>query len=649
MFLVRGDKPRPNNIVVVGIDENSFDELNLQWPWPRGLHGKLIDTLYASGAKAVAFDLLFAEPSTEIEDQKLADAIARHGSVILGREVKTEHNQQLDLNTKFKLLKIVDPVPIIDRLPIGSKSATVGRVNPDIDSDGFIRRIDVERDQDDKEMISFPEAAAQQFALATGKTLPAGAIGGERWINFIGRAGSIQLVSYNMVVDPEHALPKDFFKDKLVFVGFADYSSGAPQEGLIDHFSTPLSHWGGKKMAGVEMHAQVAANVLSGERITWFNSDKLYLISTAVGLSLGILILSVSPIIALAIFTPIFAAGWLLSYFLFTKFLIFLSPAILLTPLSFIMLLSPIFQYVFVARQRSYVKKAFSTYLSPRLVEQLLEHPEQLDLAGEEREGTLLFLDLEGFTAFSEKLSPKELIQLINRTLGAFAEIVLKWDGMIDKYIGDALMAVWSVPLHDPEHALKAVLAAREILQKAKQLAEDELERTGITLGVRIGINSGTFVAGNVGGGQQFNYTVLGNEVNLASRLEGINKIFGSRVIISDRSVSRLGEGSEEKGILLRELDSIRVKGQKASVTVYELFSLTEGKEVSQRQVLSLYSQGLGAYKARKWETAHEMFKNANGLNPSDIASQLMLERCKKFMLEPPSESWDGITTMTEK
>jgi adenylate cyclase len=307
-------------------------------------------------------------------------------------------------------------------------------------------------------------------------------------------------------------------------------------------------------------------------------------------------------------------------------------------------LVSPFVHYWRTWQEKTFIRRAFAMYLAPQVVNRLLEQPDRLNLGGEAVEATVLFSDLAGFTTFSERLTPHQVIALLNRYLGRFSEIVFDHQGMIDKFIGDAVMAVWGVPLAQADHAGQACRTALAMERAVEELKRREVGLTGLTVEVRVGLNSGPMVAGNVGASRFFNYTVLGHEVNLASRLEGLNRVDGTRIILGQGTAELVAEAFE-----LRELDRVRVKGQATPVTVHELQAPKGGLDQVQAEVNRLYALGRRAYLARRFAEAAGLFDQAQALRPQDGPSRAMAGRCRAYLAAPPEPGWEGIYDAQEK
>jgi len=641
LFEMRGEVHPPLDIVVVAIDDASFSELNLQWPWPRELHAKLLDSLFDAGVKSVAIDLLFETPTTPEADQALASAIDRHKNVVLATEIS--HGEYDTVQGGYEVnASIIDPRAILERT---KNHHETGFTNLEQDPDGYIRRVTPKQ----WGLQGFALVATRKFAEQKNESfspnIANSAEGNSYWINFAGPPRTIKTISYYQALDPKTYLPKNYLKNKLVFVGFS-LSSEAETEGLPDHFLVPFSsaEVGFGDMPGVEIHANIADNILRNRFITPAAPMIMDRASMLLGTVAGVLFLFIRPFFGTVVYALLLAFCTGISFKFFAVDLYYLSPVYLLFPTTICYIVSPFAHYWQTHRQKTFIRKAFSTYLPPRLVTELLKNPDRLKLGGEQAEGTIVFIDLAGFTSFSETLQPEELIDLVNRVLGKFAEIILHWDGMIDKYIGDAIMAVWGIPIAQEDHAVKACSAALEIQRSIDAIIEEEKQITGVSFSVRVGVNSGTVVAGNVGGGQQFNYTVLGNEVNLASRLEGINKFYGTDVVISEATAILI-----DGNFPLRELDIIRVKGQQKPVKVFELCEPTNGEKTRKSDVDEIFQAGRKLYHLRKWIEASACFKQGLELDPNDGPCENFMQRCEEYQTYPPSSDWDGVYEMLSK
>ncbi|MBN1106942.1 MAG: adenylate/guanylate cyclase domain-containing protein [Deltaproteobacteria bacterium] len=626
LYYLRGSLDTPLDIVVVAIDEPSFGVIRQQWPWPRGLHARLIEGLFAAGAKIVAFDVIFAEPSTADQDRLLREALERHPNVVLAG----------DLNTVFEknYTQVIFVGPHRNVSPPGTP---VGFTNLPLDSDGFVRRIRL--NQGGLRAISLLSAQlfcrnhpCRDLAKAQGQHPDT-----DLEINYLGPARTVRTVSYYQALEPSKYLPTNCFKDKMVWIGLSLGSAILGKSEGQEKFPVPFTRWDGGYMAGVEIHAQAAHSLMHNIVIRSLPYPWTLILSLLVGSASVFVFFNLKP--ASASFLWLLGCTVFLgtSLAIFTHRFVFVPVTSILLPFTFSYLVSPFLHYWQVWRERNFIRKAFSTYLAPPVVDQLLAHPEQLTLGGELVEATVLFLDLAGFTTLSEHIRPEALIQLLNRYLGRFSDVVFRWNGLIDKFIGDAVMAAWGVPVSQPDHAERACFAALEMVAELQKLTRQDRELgTDRQLQIRIGINSGKMVAGNVGGQKRFNFTVVGDEVNLASRLEGINRVYGTVIMIGPNTAELVKHTFE-----LRELDLVRVKGKSNAVQIYELQQKKGNLSEIQRQVNELFVKGRRCLIQRDWRSARNCFERGLSLQTKDGPCQLYIARCLQFEKNPPDPEWD--------
>ncbi len=294
--------------------------------------------------------------------------------------------------------------------------------------------------------------------------------------------------------------------------------------------------------------------------------------------------------------------------------------------------------------QKRFIKNAFSHYLAPGVIDEIIKHPESLELGGENREITIFFSDVAGFSTISEKLTPPQLVALLNEYLSEMTDIILSYGGTVDKYEGDAIMAFYGAPHHMDDHALKACLASIDMKKRLKEMQEEWASRGENPLSARMGMNTGDAVVGNMGSKTRMDYTAMGDSVNLASRLEGANKHYSTNAMISESTYDRARDFLE-----VRKLDRIRVVGKSEPVTIYELLGRKGNLPDRMYEMLDIYTQGLDNFANREWKRARSLFKQALKVIPDDGPSQTYVERCGEFMRKPPSRNWDGVYRMKSK
>jgi len=294
-------------------------------------------------------------------------------------------------------------------------------------------------------------------------------------------------------------------------------------------------------------------------------------------------------------------------------------------------------------KTRASLKKAFQSYVAPSVVEEIIKHPERLRLGGERRELTIFFCDIRGFTTLSETLAPEDLAGILHDFLNPMSKIVVKHGGTIDKFMGDAIMALFGAPLHYPDHARRACETALEMIETLRSLDQEWLGQGRPPIKIGVGINTGMVAVGNMGSDMLFDYTAIGDNVNLASRLEGLNKYYGSEIIVSAFTAAAL-----DQEFILRELDLVRVKGKKQPVAIFELLG-TAPPDPDLAQFLQLYHQGLGLFRQRQWEESHNAFSAALELRPQDHHCHRHLSLIQQYQEEPPGPEWQGLSVMRDK
>jgi len=303
-----------------------------------------------------------------------------------------------------------------------------------------------------------------------------------------------------------------------------------------------------------------------------------------------------------------------------------------------------LYRYTFEEKERRFIKEAFGQYLAPAIVKQLMEDPSMLKLGGEKKVLTAFFSDIEGFATISENLSPEEMVELLNLYLTEMTNIVLKYEGTVDKFVGDAIIAFFGAPISLEDHARRSCFAALDMQRRLDKLRKQWREKGNPELRMRVGINTGEIVVGNMGSLTRMDYTMMGDSVNLASRLEGANKQYHTYTTISESTYEQAKDDIEA-----RELDSIRVVGKIQPVKIYELLGRTGEIEPAINSILPLYNEGLRHYKNRRWNAGAKSFEKLLSINVDDGPSLTYFERCIAFSNNPPPEDWDGIFGMTGK
>lgn len=615
-FNYRGGIPNFSNssdIIIVAIDESSLDRAPHRWPWPRSYYAKVLRNLKKAGAKVVAFDISFDSPDKNPEeDAEFKKAIEEVGDVVLaGREIK---------GATFRG-KIIEAKNLLRNIFIGTMGSHPGIVEVLRDYDGVCRRYVPVFSVGD---TIFPSFGLAILLLYYGLTidsvydLPSKhsfengffKIGNlkipkfddKTWlINFAGPAGTFKYISFidilddkdfktkdelmygdiNTFDDPEFGLlHSEVFKNKIVIIG-----SAIPEfKGeLGDLLPSPFVKNESNLMYGVEIHANAVATVLEKKFIVKSSGFVSFLIIFVVSLLSFILVtwvrhLKMRPeflteIVGILILILFFGLWSFVAIFSFNNN--FLLPAISPVFGGFIAYIgSVVYQYLTERKQKKLIKTIFSYYVHPSVVNQLISNPELVSLGGEKREMTVLFSDLWDFTTISEMYPPEFIFNFLNEYFDSMTKVIFRYGGTLDKYIGDAIVAFWGAPIYYEDHALRACLCALKMQFELKKLRiKWEKERKPL-LHMRIGINTGEMIVGNLGGYGRFSYTVIGDSVNLGARLETINKEFGTEIIISEYTYEKVKDF-----LKAREIGEITVKGKTKPVKIYELLDVLISEE----------------------------------------------------------------------
>ncbi len=623
---IRGIAPPPDNIVIVGIDEESFSVMKLPWPWPRSVHGKMIKTLRSSGARGIIMDIIFSDPSKPQEDRAMAEAIKEQGKVVLAADfeiIKTEKYSQKNLVTPLE--------------EFVSAGALFGVSFIPVDTDNVVRRFSWEA----SEIPSLEAAALEMLGISREKDE-------RKMVPFVGPPYHIPYISYYKGLDPEIYLPAGFFKNKIVLVGkysppsresISDLSGKyrlylQPPSAVrgVDMFATPFYVVDNRLTPGIEIHANMLLSLIKDDFLKPLKVTEAVLFIALFSILLTLINRHWSPLKSISINFAMIILFLFISFFLFSRQSLFLPFSAHLLALFVNFVSSGVMSYVGVEKKRRYLRKAFSLYLSPQVVEKVLQDPDRLKLGGERVLATVLFTDLTGFTEMSEKMEPEEVVSILTRCTTEMSKVIFKYNGTLDKFIGDAVMAVWGTPAEDEDQATHACQAALE-MQRMMNILSKDFDIPGYKLSMRVGINTGIVMVGNMGSDERFEFTVIGDNVNIASRLEGLNKTYGTKIIISESAKIKMAQL-----FTIRELDSVRVKGKQKAINVYEL---VDGERQS---YIDLFEEGFHLYQAGSFGAAREKFVEVLKINPTDKPSHIFIERCD-YLLNTPPEKWDGSWT----
>ena len=669
----RGQLPTTGQVIIATVDEKSLSEIG-RWPWSRSMTAKLVDSLKEYGAKAVGFDIVFAEPEQSTgpsADAILAKSVKSAKNVSLGyffhtsmKDVEFLTEEYINASGSliggsmysmvrekghegdYNLITAYAPVPSIKA--IAESGENCGYFNAFPDPDGVIRWSPLVIKFQDNFYYSLPIALLMQYldypmivlnlaefgvdgVMLGDLRIPTDEIG-RLLINYLGPAKTFPHYSISDIIAGR--LSPELIKGKIVIVG-------ATATGIYDLRVTPFS----PVYPGVELHATVVENILQGnflEQSAWTTFIDICGI-IVFGMIIGIAIprlKALQGILLVMVLLGGFVAG---NTLIFAKYNTWLNMVYPVLTMMTIYLVITVYRYFTEEREKKKIRGAFQYYLTASVINELLKDPTKLKLGGDKKDLTVMFSDIRGFTTISEKLTPEELVHLLNEYLTAMTDIVFKYEGLLDKYIGDAIMAVFGAPVDQPDHALRSCRTALEMMATLKGLQQKWAAEGRPFVDIGVGINSGDMVVGNMGSNMRFDYTVMGDNVNLSSRLEGINKEYGTHIVISEFTYEVVKEE-----VFCRELDAVRVKGKKLPVKIYEL--ICERKDAAEHEeYIGRFHAGLAHYKAARWDEGIAAFKSVLEIRPDDPPAKLYIQRCQDLKENPPEGEWDGVFTMTRK
>lgn len=670
--LVAPKQKHDPKIVIISIDQRS---LNLQaengnlWPWSRDMYEPVVRYLQNVGARGVAFDILFTEhQDSRVEtDRAFADLMDSDMPLVVAVAAVSDHSEKgsefesktdLDLfrsrQSKFNSARSIEQRYTADNsvprftmatLPyteLLQKAPAFGSVIGTVDSDGIYRHIRAGAEIAQSFVLSLPfalfEIAASQEQRNQLKLEDFFDDQHRLAVSFSGARQTYTTISFDQIIQAfiqqeEGKQTPDLdaiFKDAYVFVGM-----DAP--GLLDLRPTPLA----EQFPGVEFHANVLDNLLHNHFVV-----KVPLLTTLLISSIAI-ILVVSGCILLTqlryqvLILLLTFAGFTTAAFLLTAHAIWLPMLAPLLGMLAATLGAVGFEYQLEGRQHRFIKNAFQFYVSPAVIDQIVEDPSSLALGGDRRELTIYFSDLAGFTSISESLDANRLVPLLNTYLTAMTDIILGSGGTLDKYEGDAIIAFWNAPLNLPDHAIRAVKAAIECQAKLESMRQALLEEFGVSLLQRVGLNTGAVSVGNFGSRERFNYTVIGDAANLASRLEGTNKVFGTSILISQTTYDQLGDA-----VAARRIGDLRVVGRKEPVAVYEPYDRSRISE-DLLQVYQKFEEARVLFEQGELAAARNIFEKIEEVDRAAKVYRYRIDEALNNHTE--MATWSPVWEMTSK
>ncbi len=680
-FQLRGGIEPGGQVVIIDIDERSLGELG-QWPWPRNDLARLLQKLDEAGCRVAALDLVFAEPDRTSARNYLAyfrdylktdvdtDREGWNNDATLGRtvaETKTILGYFFELDPAAVVTDARSPFPeymvpvaeLEDRYPralgritraagavlnvsdIAGDCLTEGFFNAAPDATGVVRRVPLFiRFQD----FLYPSLALEAMREFKG-VVPSLAVGpralqGLRWDDqfipldatgslYINYRGPPRTFPYISAVDIlQDRADQSLLRGRIALIGTSVW-------GLRDLRATPFA----ETFPGVEIHATIIDNLLQGDPLKHDPATEMAIVLTLIlvgGILMSLAMARSGPIsgvLIAAVFMGLLLAGHYVLFVQFQRLIGVAYPA--LAFLMFFIGLST-FNYFHEGREKRYIREAFGRYVSPAVVNELIRSPGKLELRGEEKNITVMFSDIRNFTGLAERLSPRQTCELLNEYFTVMTEVIMAHQGTVDKLLGDAVMAMWGAPLDDEQHAVNAVRAA---LSMKARLAEDMppwKRRHGIDLMAGIGINTGMASVGNMGSRNRFDYTVIGDNVNLASRLDGLVKVYGVNILISETTRNALGSN-----FLCRPIDIVRVKGRHEPVKIFE--PVGEGNvSLRLRQEIGDFSEMFNLYQAGAFQEALKMVKALQRQSPQPLY-EFYRERLQCLLRQPPAGDWQGV------
>lgn len=604
-----------DKIVFITIDDHSIQRIG-RWPWNRSVHAKLLDILRKT-PKTIGLDVSFSEASNLEDDEKLAAAMNASGRVVLPATVS-----KLDASGEvITLAQYLTPIGLL------ANSGTVGIVNKLTDEDGVVRRTPIAmRDRDGKVLHNFSVMVLAKYLGKTPEDVEAEILvtRGYMRINYTNRPRSFESYSYVDVLDG--VVPKDVFADKIVLIGSTALD-------LHDNQLTPVS--AGVAMDGVEIHANTIQTIMDRKFLAVESRRETIIWVVVMCVILGMVVAVGRVAVGTGVMTVLFVAYMLFTFKTFDggviKNMVFVPMGLL-----GVYILVVVYKYLIETRQKRFIRKALAFYLSEPVMRDVLRDPKKLSLGGERKEITVLFSDIEGFTTISERIPAETLAILLNKYLTRMTRVVFKYNGVLDKYIGDAVMAFWGAPIETLEHAYLACQAALEMQREVQNVKKEWSEYADIDFTVRVGVNTGEAVVGNMGSEMRFDYSLLGDSVNLGSRLEGINKEYGTKLMISGSTYDKVADR-----VIARQIDIVAVKGKERGVPIYELRDLGSPNFV-EAEFLREFEDARQLYHKGKFADSLKLFELLSKKYPQDGPIQTYVDRCRELVKSKPRD-WDGV------
>jgi adenylate cyclase len=686
-FRARGALPntkKHSSVVIVEIHNQSSEALPEKWPWPIPYYTRMIRNLNRAGAKVIGIDILF-EPTTQTdsrEEQEFRNTIHEFNNVVFAGEVSSELVTHKNAGKQFEVT-VFEQNPNYNNRFIDTTSQ-FGITNTPGDIDNVHRRCMpfVYDGNQEQRIPTFSMAVLNAYyhqpPLYTAEYIPGGFEYDGRTIpaydntsfliNYYGPTKTFTRIKFEDILDDStfqtvdeltYGEPINSFDNSTGYLHDSTFADkivliGSTQAKDKDVFLTPTSGGTQKNemMYGVELHANVIQSILDNNFIRrqpfWMTALVVF------GLTLTTFVLTAGLKSIKSIYTALLGVAIIVSELfiiywaslkLFTdeNVLVDMTSPALAVIISYVG--STVYNYLAERKQKIMIKSMFSRYVNPTVVDELVAHPEKLTLGGERKELTVFFSDIENFTQISEKMAPEALVTVLNEYLSEMTALILLNNGTLDKYEGDAIVAFWGAPIPLENHALLACTTAVQMQEMIQGFQTVWLREGKPLFNTRIGINTGEVIVGNLGGASRFDYTVIGDSVNLGARLESANKLYRTHNMISERTYKIVKEH-----VFARELDVLIVAGKTEPIRVYELMgTVATGIPPEKERLLETYTNALRYYRQRDWDNAIRLFEKVLEHTPDDYPSQLYIDRSFLFKASPPPDDWNGVFILQTK
>ncbi|MFH1701809.1 MAG: adenylate/guanylate cyclase domain-containing protein [Nitrospirota bacterium] len=596
---IRGKVIPPPHVVIIAIDDKSLERLG-RWPWSRDKMAKLTEILARGGTKVIAFDILFIEP--EKNDAEFAKAIARADNVLLplAFEFKKEtpfvqedflYASSISVIKNVSALNTFPPIRATGLYPcmkeLSEASKALGHINMFPDDDGTLRWETniIEYDGDIYPSLDlqiariFQGLGSEKLILKSTESINLGSkifptdLWGRSPIYYYGPEQTFPYISASDLM--EGKVSPDILKGKIALVGVTAL-------GIYDLRVTPFS----ANMPGVEKHANVMTSLLEGRSIIKLPFIINLLVLVFIGLVLSLILTRLRAIGGALVSFFFLAAIFLIGYYLFVKSGLWLELSYPSVNIVFVYSFVTVYHYAEEEMRAKHIRAMFSSYVTEKIVNELTKNPDMAKLGGDRREVTVLFSDIRGFTTFSEKHAPEEVVSILNEYLTAMTEIIFRWEGTLDKFVGDEIVAFWGAPLPQENHAELATRCALNMVEKLKELSEKWLNEGKVPLEAGFGLNTGEVIVGNIGAeGKKMDYTVIGDHVNLGARVEALTRKYSTNILITEFTLNKIkGLVKPKNGqiighVSVKGLERVMVKGKEKPVRIYEVKSLEPDME----------------------------------------------------------------------